>query len=550
MSQQLGGQPIIILRQGATRSRGEEAQTNNFAAARAVAAAVQSTLGPIGMDKMLIDGMGDITITNDGVTILKEMDIEHPAAKMMVEIAKTQDAEVGDGTTTAVIIAGELLKNAEGLLAQKVHPTSIAEGYRMAAAKALVLLDGFAITVKPTDTAMLKKIAETALTGKNSEVAKDHLCDIIVKAVTFVIDTDGTADLAHINVEKKVGGSVDDTALIEGMVIDKERAHPNMPKSVKDAKVLLLNAALEFKKTEVNAKINISSLGRAQAFLDGEEQMVHAMVDKVIKSKANVVFCQKGIDDVAQHYLTKAGILAIRRVKKSDIENLARATGATIVNNVDTITAKDLGTAGLVEEKTVSDDEMIYVSKCKNPKAVSIIVRGGTEHVVDELERAIHDALMVVSVVVAGKKIVAGGGAPETELSLRLREYAASVGGRGQLAIEAFASAMEIIPRTLAENAGLDPIDMLVALRAAHEAGKKTYGLDVYSGKPVDMLKAGVVEPLRVKTQAISSAAEAAVMILRIDDVIASSKASGPAGGMPPGGMGGMGGMPPGMGDY
>jgi len=320
-----------------------------------------------------------------------------------------------------------------------------------------------------------------------------------------------------------------------------------MPKSVKDAKVLLLNAALEFKKTEVNAKINISSPGQTQAFLDGEEQMVHTMVDKVIKSKANVVFCQKGIDDVAQHYLTKAGILAIRRVKKSDIENLARATGATIVNSVDAITAKDLGTAGLIEEKTVSNDEMIYISKCKNPKAVSIIVRGGTEHVVDELERAIHDALMVVSVVVAGKKIVPGGGAPETELSLRLREYATTVGGRDQLAIEAFASALEIIPRVLAENAGLDPIDMLVDLRAAHESGKKTFGLDVEAGKPADMLKAGVVEPLRVKTQAISSAAEAAVMILRIDDVIASSKSAGPAGGMPPGGMGG---MPPGMGGY
>ena len=540
MSQQLGGQPIIILREGATRNRGEEAQNNNFAAARAVAAAVQSTLGPKGMDKMLIDGMGDITITNDGVTILKEMDIEHPAAKMMVEIAKTQDAEVGDGTTTAVILAGELLKNAEALLKQKVHPTSIAEGYRMAASKALVLLDKYAITVKPTDTAMLKKIAETALTGKNSEVAKEHLCEIIVKAITFVTDADGTADLAHINVEKKVGGSVDDSVLIEGMVIDKERAHPNMPKSVKDAKILLLNAALEFKKTEVNAKINISSVGQAQAFLNGEEQMVHAMVDKVIKSKATVVFCQKGIDDVAQHYLTKAGILAVRRVKKSDIENLARATGATIVNSVDTITAKDLGMAGLVEEKTVANGEMIYVSKCKNPKAVSIIVRGGTEHVVDELDRAIHDALMVVSVVVAGKKIVPGGGAPETELSLRLREYASTVGGRNQLAIESFASAMEIIPRVLAENAGLDPINMLVDLRAAHESGKKTYGLDVVAGKPADMLKAGVVEPLRVKTQAISSAAEAAVMILRIDDIITSSKSGGPAGGMPPG-------MPPGM---
>jgi thermosome len=541
MSQQLGGQPIIILREGSTVSHGQEAQNNNFAAARAVASAVHSTLGPKGMDKMLIDGMGDITVTNDGVTILKEMDIDHPAAKMMVEIAKTQDAEVGDGTTTAVIIAGELLKNAEVMLKQSVHPTSIAEGYRMAATKALEILDKYAITVKPTDTVMLKKIAETALTGKNSEVAKGHLTEIIVKAVTFVTDADGTADIAHINVEKKVGGSVDDSALIEGMVISKERGHPNMPKSVKDAKILLLNAALEFKKTDVNAKINISSPGQAQAFLDGEEQMVHAMVDKVIKSKANVVFCQKGIDDVALHYLTKAGILAVRRLKKSDIDNLARATGATLISSVDAITAKDLGTAGLVEEKSVSNEEMIYISKCKNPKSVSIIVRGGTEHVVDELDRAIHDALMVVSVVVTGKKIVPGGGAPETELSLRLREYAATVGGRNQLAIEAFASSMEIIPRVLAENAGLDPINMLVDLRASHESGKKNYGLDVVAGKPADMLKAGVVEPLRVKTQAISSAAEAAVMILRIDDVIASSKSAAP---------GGMGGMPPGMGGY
>jgi len=547
MSQQLGGQPIIILRQGATRNRGQEAQNNNFAAARAVAGAVRSTLGPKGMDKMLIDSMGDITITNDGVTILKEMDIEHPAAKMMVEIAKTQDAEVGDGTTTAVVIAGELLKNAEGLLAQSVHPTVIAEGYQMAAAKALVMLDGFAITVKPTDTAMLKKIAETALTGKNAEINKDRLCDMLVKAITFVTDPDGKVDITHINVEKKVGGSLDDTNLIEGMVIDKERAHPSMPKSVKNAQILLLNAALEFKKTEVNAKINISTPGQAQAFLDEEEHMVHTMVDKVVKSGATVLFCQKGIDDVAQHYLAKAGILAMRRLKKSDIENLARATGANIVNSIDAITPKDLGTAGLVEERKVSGDEMIYVSKCKDPKAVSIIVRGGTEHVVDELERAIHDALMVVSVVVEGKKIVAGGGAPEIELSLQLRRYASQEGGRVQLAIEAFAAALEVIPRSLAENAGLDAIDMLVAIRAAHEAGKKNFGLDVYEGKPVDMLKAGVVEPLRVKTQAISSAAEAAVMILRIDDVIASSRSAAPEGGMPPGGMGG---MPPGMGDY
>ena len=539
MSQQLGGQPIIILKEGTTRSREDEARNSNFAAAKAVAAAVRSTLGPKGMDKMLIDGMGDITITNDGVTILKEMDIEHPAAKMMVEVAKTQDAEVGDGTTTSVVIAAELLKNAEGLLAQGVHPTVIAEGYRMAAVKSLVILDGFAITVKPTDTVILKKIAETALTGKNAEARKERLCDLIVKAVVSVTDPDGKADLAHINVEKKVGGSVDDSVLIEGMVIDKERAHPNMPRSVKDAQILLLNAALEFKKTEVNAKINISAPGQAQAFLDEEERMVHTMIDKVTRSGATVLFCQKGIDDVALHYLARAGILAVRRVKKSDCENLARATGATIVNSVDAITAKDLGTAGLVEEKKVSGDEMIYISKCKNPKAVSIILRGGTEHVVDELERAIHDALMVVSVVIEGKKIVAGGGAPETELSLRLREYAATVGGRVQLAIEAFAASMEIIPRALAENAGLDAINMLVDMRAEHEAGKKTFGVNAETGKPTDMLKAGVVEPLRVKTQAISSAAEAAVMILRIDDIVASSKASGPDTGMPPGGMGG-----------
>ena len=546
MSQQLGGQPLLILREGTTRNRGKEAQNSNFAAAKAVASAVRSTLGPKGMDKMLIDSMGDITITNDGVTILKEMDIEHPAGKMMVEIAKTQDAEVGDGTTTAVVIAGELLKNAEELLTQSVHPTVIGEGYRLAAEKALVMLDGFAIAVKPTDTAMLKRIAKTALSGKNAEISKDLLSDIIVKAIVFVTDPDGSVDIAHINVEKKVGGSTDDSNLIEGMVIDKERAHPNMPKSVTDAKILLLNAALEFKKTEVNAKINISTPGQAQAFLDEEEHMVHVMVDKVARSGATVIFCQKGIDDVAQHYLTKAGILAVRRVKKSDIENLARATGGNIVNSIDAISKKDLGNAGLVEERKISGDEMIYVSKCKNPKAVSVIVRGGTEHVVDELERAIHDALMVVSVVVQGKKIVAGGGAPETELSLQLRRYASQQGGRVQLAIEAFAAALEIIPRSLAENAGLDPIDILVGIRAAHEAGKKTFGLDAETGKPADMLKAGIVEPLRVKSQAISSAAEAAVMILRIDDIIASSKAAAPEGGMPPG----AGGMPPGMGDY
>jgi len=539
MSQQLGGQPIIILRQGTTRNRGQEAQNSNIAAAKAVANAVRSTLGPKGMDKMLIDGMGDIVITNDGATILKQMDIEHPAAKMMVEIAKTQDDEVGDGTTSAVIIAGELLKNAEDLLGQQVHPTVIAEGYQLAAGKALEILSSIAISVKPSDTAMLTHVAETAISGKGAEAYKGLLCEIVVRAATMVADPDGTVDIGHVNIVKRVGGKVEDTAIIEGMVLDKDRGHPGMPKVVLKAKILLLNAALEYKKTEVNAKINISRPDQVQAFLDEDEQMVHTMTSKIIASGATAVFCQKGIDDVALHYLAKAGIFAVRRLKKSDCENLARATGATIVNSIDAITPADLGSAGRVEEKKLSGHEMIYVSECKNPKAVSIIIRGGSEHMLDELERGMHDALMVVGEVVKNKKIVAGGGAPETELSLQLRRYASTVGGRIQLAIEAFASALEVIPRSIAGNAGLDPIDMIVAIRAAHETGNRTFGLDVYEGKPVDMLKAGVVEPLRVKTQAIMSAAEAAVMILRIDDVIAAQKASGPAGGMPPG-----------MGDY
>ena len=552
MSQQLGGQPILILKEGSSRTRGRDAQGMNITAAKAVASAVRTTLGPKGMDKMLVDTIGDVVITNDGVTILKEMDIEHPAAKMMVEVAKTQDDEVGDGTTTAVVIAGELLKKAEDLLEMDVHPTIIAAGYRQAAEKAQELLKEIAIDVKATDKVMLKKIAETAMTGKGAEASKDNLCELVVKAVTMVADDDGTVDIENIKVEKKTGGSIDDSEIVEGVLIDKERVHPSMPKKVTNAKILLLNAAVEFKKTEVDAEINITSPDQLQAFLDEEERMVRNIVDKVVASGANVLFCQKGIDDIAQHYLAKAGIFAARRVKKSDMEKLARATGGSLVSSIDAISKDELGKAGLVEERKVGGEEMTFVVQCKNPKAVSIIVKGGTEHVVDELERAIHDALRVVGVVFEDHKVVAGGGAPETELSLRLREYAATVGGRAQLAIEAFAAALEIIPRTLAENAGLDPIDMLVEIRAAHEKGKKTFGLDVFAGKAADMLKAGVVEPLRVKTQAISSAAEAAVMILRIDDVIASSKSpAGPEGGMPPGGMGGMGGgMPPGMGDY
>ena len=552
MSQQLGGQPILILKEGSSRTRGRDAQGMNITAAKAVASAVRTTLGPKGMDKMLVDTIGDVVITNDGVTILKEMDIEHPAAKMMVEVAKTQDDEVGDGTTTAVVIAGELLKKAEDLLEQDVHPTVIASGYRQAAEKSQEILKDIAIDVKANDKGILKSIAGTAMTGKGAESAKDELCELVVKAVTMVADPDGTVDIENIKVEKKTGGSIDDSEIIEGVLVDKERVHPSMPKKVENAKILLLNAAVEFKKTEVDAEINITSPDQLQAFLDEEEKMVKNIVNKVVASGANVLFCKKGIDDIAQHYLANAGIFATRRVKKSDMEKLARATGGSLVSSIDAINKEELGKAGLVEERKVGGEEMTFVEKCKNPKAVSIIVKGGTEHVVDELERAIHDALRVVGVVFEDKKVVAGGGAPETELSLRLSEYAATVGGKEQLAIEAFAKALEIIPRTLAENAGLDPIDMLVEIRASHEKGKKTYGLNVFEGKAVDMKAAGVVEPLRVKTQAISSAAEAAVMILRIDDVIASSKAPEPAGGMPPGagGMGGMGGMPPGMGDY
>ncbi|MFH0966282.1 MAG: thermosome subunit alpha [Methanobacteriota archaeon] len=544
MSAQLGGQPVYILTKGSSRNRGRDAQTMNITAAKAVASAVRTTLGPKGMDKMLVDSMGEVVITNDGVTILKEMDIEHPAAKMMVEIAKTQDKEVGDGTTTAVVIAGELLKRSEDLLEQSIHPTVIVHGYRMAAEKSQEILQNFAIDVKPKDTSILKKIAETAMTGKGPETGRAMLCDLVAKAVTMVADPDGTVDVENIKIDKKVGGLIEDSEIIMGIVIDKERVHPGMPAKITNAKILLLNVPIEFTKTEVTAEVTITRPDQLQAFLNEEERMIKATVEKIIKTGANVVITQKAIDDIAQHYLSKAGILAVRRVKKSDMDQLARATGAPVVSSIDAISTKELGYARIVEERKVSGEDMIFVEECKNPKAVSIIIRGGTEHVVAELERAIEDAIRVVSVVLEDKKCVAGGGAPEIELSLRLREYAATVGGRVQLAIESFAAALEIIPRTLAENAGLDQIDMLVALRAAHEKGQKTVGLNVFEGKPVDMLKEGVLEPLRVKTQAITSAVEAASMILRIDDVITSTKSAAPA--MPPGGMdemGGMGGM-------
>ncbi len=544
MAGQLAGQPILILREGSQRTKGREAQNNNIMAAKAVAAAVRTTLGPKGMDKMLVDSLGDIVITNDGATILKEMDIEHPAAKMIVEVAKTQDDEVGDGTTTAAVLAGEFLKNAEDLLEQNVHPTVIASGYRLASIKAKEILQTLAMDVDVNHKDLLFKIAATAITGKGAEAHKDVFANLAVNAVLAVANKENgkySVDVEDVKVEKKVGSSIEASELIEGMVIDKERVHTNMPKKVKDAKILLLNEALEIKKTEVDAEISIKSPDQLQSFLDQEEQMLHDMVNKVIESGANVVFVQKGIDDIAQHYLAKAGIYAARRVKKSDMDKLARATGAKILTSLKEISESDIGKAGNVEEKKIGDEAMTYVTECHNPKAVSIILRGGTEHVVDEAERALHDALRVVGVAIEDEKLVAGGGSPEVELALRLREYSATLTGREQLAVSKFAEALEIIPRTLAENAGLDPINMLVEMRSQHEKGKKTAGLNVFTGKVVDMWKEGVVEPLRVKTQAIDSATEAATMILRIDDVL-SSKAA-PGGGMPPGGPGG---MPPG----
>jgi thermosome len=548
-----GNQPIIVLREGTERSKNKEAQFNNIAAARAVADSVRSTLGPKGMDKMLVDSMGDVVITNDGVTILKEIDVQHPAAKMVVEIAKTQDTECGDGTTSSVIIAGELLKKAEALVEQNIHPTIIANGYKMAAAEAIRILDTIAVSVTPDDTEMLKKVSMTAMTGKSVGGQGEFLSDIAVKAIRAVAERSGkgyAVDVENIKVEKRTGGSIAETEIIEGVVIDKERVHPRMATQVKKAKIALLSVPMEVKKTEVDAKIQIRDPSQMQMFLDEEEAVLKKMVDQVAASGANVVFCQKGIDDLVQHFLAKAGIFAARRLKESDMEKIAKATGGTIVGKVDNLTKADLGVAEVVEQKKVGENDMIFITGCKNPKAISVIVRGGTEHVVDEVERSLHDALRVVGVALEDGKIVPGAGAPEVELSLRLASYASTVGGREQLAIEAFASAMEVIPWALAENAGLDAIDMVIQLKSAHEkkgAASKNMGLDLDAGKPVDMLKANVIEPLRVKTQAVKSAAEVANMILRIDDVIASKKAP-PApqgGGMDGmGGMGGMGGMP------
>jgi len=532
-----GGQPIFVLPESTSRLLGRDAQRTNILAGKVLAETVRTTLGPKGMDKMLVDGLGDIVVTNDGVTILKEMDIEHPAAKMLVEVAKTQEDEVGDGTTTAVIIAGELLKKSESLLDSDIHPTIIAMGYRKAAEKAQEILDE--ISISDVSKEMLVNVAMTAMTGKGTEKAREPLAKLVVDAVKLV-EVDGEVDTDYIKIEKKEGTVVEDSSLVEGVIVDKERVHTGMPTKIEDAKIALLNAPLEVKETEVDAEIRITDPAQMQAFIEQEENMVKDMVNKIVDAGTNVLFAQKGIDDLAQHFLSKAGILAVRRVKKSDIEKLAKATGANVVSNFDDLTSEDLGDAGVVEEKKISGEEMIFVEECKAAKAVTLFLRGSTKHVVDEIERAIDDAIGVIAATIEDGKVVAGGGAPEIAMAKKLKDYAESISGREQLAVNAFAESLEVVPKTLAENAGLDSIDSLVDLRAAHEKSS-VMGLNVFDGTVMDMKEAGVIEPKRVKKQAIQSASEAAEMILRIDDVIASSGTGEPdMGGMDPSAMGGM----------
>jgi thermosome len=539
------GQPVLILKEGTTRSRGKEAQRNNIMAARVVGEVLKTTLGPRGMDKMLVDSLGDITITNDGAAILNEIDVEHPAAKMMVEIAKTQDDMVGDGTTTTVILASELLKKAEELLEQNIHPTILVSGYRKAAQKAIEIIEKTAVPVDIEDKKTLLKVALTSMSSKAVGGAREHLAQIAIEAVKQIAEQRGDkmlADIDNIQLVKKTGKSLLETQLIRGIIVDKEVVHPGMPKKKENAKIALLDSALEIEKTEISAEIRIRDPSQMKAFLDQETSMMSEMVQKIKASKADVVFCQKGIDDMVQHFLAKEGIIAARRVKESDMEKLSRATGARIVSDLDDLTAKDLGLAGIVEERRIGDDKMIFVEKCKDPHSLAILIRAGLERMVDEAERAMIDALSVVSDVIENNKIVAGGGAVEIEVAKELRKYATKVGGREQLAVEAFADAVEVIPRTLAENAGLEPIDVLVDLRSAHEKEDGKYiGVNVFTGKTQNTLDNGVIEPISVKEQAIKSAAESACMILRIDDVIT---AKAPKGG--PGGPGGMPGGPEG----
>ena len=550
MNGQMNGQPVYILPEGTLRDQGKNAQMKNIAAAVQVAEAVRTTLGPKGMDKMLIDSMGEIVITNDGVTILEEMEIQHPAAKMIVEVAKTQDEEVGDGTTTAAVFVGELLHKSEELLNKHIHSTVITKGYRLAKDEALKVLDEISVSVSTKNKDTLEKLAITSMTGKSSEVAKEYLARISIDAVLQVAEDNKSGvkvNLDQIKIEKKQGGSIEDSSLIKGILIDKERAHSRMPAKVEDAKILLINLPVEVKETENDAQIRITNPDQLRSFVDQEEKMLKEIVDKILATGANVVICQKGIDDIAQHYLAKENVFAVRRAKKSDMDSLAKATGANVLTSLEDFDKSDLGYAGVVEEKRISGDEMIFVQDCKDPKAVSILVRGGTEHVVDEIQRAVTDAVSGIASAIVSGKVVSGGGSTEAAIALALKTYADKVGGREQLAIIAFAEAMEVIPRTLAENAGLDPIDILVGLRSEHDKGNVHHGIDVYKNKIVDMMKMGVIEPLKIKTQAIQSATEAAEMILRIDDVIAASRLSGggpsPMDMMPPGGMGGMGGM-------
>lgn len=543
-----GGTPVLILKEGSSENKGRDAQRNNIFAAKLISEIVKSSLGPRGMDKMLVDSLGDVTITNDGATILKEIDVQHPAAKMIVEISKTTDQEVGDGTTSAVVLAGSLLENAEELINKDVHPTIVVDGYRKAADKAIEFLDEISVKLKPGDKTALKHVAETSMLTKLVADNSEELATLIVDAMLQVADKkeDGTysIDIDNVKVEKKPGGSTSDTRLIRGIVLDKEIVHAGMPKRVENAKIALVNSPLEIEKTEFSAEIRINDPSQMKKFLDEENSMLKAMVDSITAVGANVVICQKGIDDVAQHYLAKAGVLAVRRAKESDMTKLAKATGGRIVTNLEDLTEKDLGFAQLVEERRVEQDKWVFVEGSKNPKAVSILVRGGSQRVVDEAERSMHDAIMVVKDVLEKPAIVAGGGAPEAELSSRLRTYANKLSGREQLAVLKYADALESIPLTLAENAGMDPIDTQVEIRAKHGQEKKWFGINVRTGKVSDMMGDNVVEPASVKEQIIRSATEAASMILRIDDVIASGKMKAPP--MPPGG-GGMGGM---GGDY
>ena len=543
-----GGQPILILREGSSETKGRDAQRNNVVAARLISEIVRTSLGPRGMDKMLVDSLGDVTITNDGATMLKEIDVQHPAAKMMVEIAKTTDNEVGDGTTTAVVLAGALLEKAQELIDKDVHPTIVVDGYGKASDRALEILKNIGIKIDPTDKQAVVKVATTSMLTKLVSDEAVDLAKLVVDAVSMVAEkSDGgyKVDIDNVKVEKKPGGSLADTKLIKGIVLDKEVVHSGMPKAAKSAKIALVNSALEIEKTEFSAEIRINDPSQMKQFLEEENRILKGMVEKIENVGATVLFCQKGLDDVAQHFLAKAGILTVRRVKESDMTKLAKATGARIVTNLEDLMKGDLGSAELVEERKVEEDKWVFVEGCKNPKAVTLLIRGGSQRVVDEAERSMHDAIMVTKDVFEYPYVVAGGGAPESEVAHQLREWSNKLGGREQLAAQKFADAIETIPLTLAENAGMDTIDTQVELRAKHADGKKWYGVDALAGVVGDMLAKNVYDPLKVKEQVIKAAVEVTNMLLRIDDMIASGKTKAPPG--PPGG-GGMGGMGGGMG--